>query len=153
MGILSQVENVLTVKELDMFAAHITNSPKNDFQNFRLIIDYESIKNRVKLLIEKEFATTVLEYKYLGMEYNTFTVGEKQDVHIDFTKRDDKPDYSSIVYWSKDFDGGEIYFPQDNTEIKPQAGSLIYWANPMLHGVKEVKSGNRYATSFFWVKN
>ena len=153
MGIIRQIEDVLTAQELDAFAKHIFNSPKNDFENFRSMIDYESIKSRVKSLIEAEFATTVLDYSYLGMEYDTFTVGEKQHVHIDFTKRDEKPDFSSIVYWVNDFDGGEIYFPEDKIEIKPKAGSLIYWSNPVLHGVKEITKGNRYATSFFWIKN
>ena len=153
MGIIRQIEDVLTTKELDLFAKHISNGPKNNFENFRSMVDYESIKSRVKSLVETGFATTVSDYEYLGLDYDTFTVGEKQHVHIDFTKRDDKPDYSSIVYWSKDFDGGEIYFPQDDTEIKPKAGSLIYWENPILHGVKEITKGNRYASSFFWVKN
>ena len=104
-------------------------------------------------MVETGFATTVSDYEYLGMEYDTFGVGEKQQVHIDFTHRENKPNFSSIVYWVNDFDGGEIYFPQDEIEIKPKAGSLIYWENPILHGVKEITKGNRYASSFFWVKN
>ena len=147
------MEDVLTAEELDLFAKHISSSTKGDFQNFRLTIDYESIKNKVKSLIETEFATTVSEYDYRGLEYDTFGVGEKQPLHIDFTHREHKPDFSSIVYWVNDFDGGEIYFPEDGIEIKPSAGLLICWVNPILHGVKEIIKGNRYATSFFWVKN
>ena len=153
MGIIRYFEDVLTNKELDLFAKHVSSGPKNDFQNFRLTIDYESIKNRVKSLVEAEFKTTVSDYEYLGTDYDTFTVGEKQHVHIDFTKRDAKPDYSSIVYWSRDFDGGEIYFPEDDTEFKPKAGSMIFWVNPIYHGVREITRGERYASSFFWVKN
>jgi hypothetical protein len=153
MGIIRQIEDVLTTRELDLFAKHISNGPNNDFENFRSMIDYESIKSRVRSLVETGFATTVSDYEYLGMEYDTFGVGEKQQVHIDFTHRENKPDFSSIVYWVNDFDGGEIYFPQDEIEIKPKAGSLIYWENPILHGVKEITKGNRYASSFFWVKD
>jgi predicted 2-oxoglutarate/Fe(II)-dependent dioxygenase YbiX len=153
MGLIHQIQDVLTIEELDLFAKHISNISKDEFQNFRSMIDYESIKNRVKTLIEAQFATKVSDYDYFGTEYDTFGVGEKQQVHIDFTKRDDKPDFSSIVYWVNDFDGGEIYFPEEEIEIKPKAGSLIYWANPTFHGVKKITKGNRYATSFFWIKN
>ena len=153
MGIIHYIHDVLTVEELDLFAHHVSTTSKDSSPSFPSTLNHDTIKQRVKSLIETEFKTTILDYEYIGMDYDTFTVGEKQHVHIDFTKRDDKPDYSSIVYWSKDFDGGEIYFPQDDTEIKPKAGSLIYWENPILHGVKEITKGNRYASSFFWVKN
>ena len=153
MGLIHYIHDVLTAEELELFAHHVSTTSKDSSPSFPSTLDYDTIKQRVKSLIETELKTTILDYEYIGMEYDTFTVGEKQHVHIDFTKRDDKPDYSSIVYWSKDFDGGEIYFPQDDTEIKPQAGSLIYWVNPIYHGVKEITRGDRYATSFFWVKN
>ena len=153
MGLIRYIHDVLTVEELDLFAQHVSTTPKGSFPIFPPTLNYDTIKQRVKSLIETEFDTTISDYEYPGLQYSIFSVGDKQDIHIDFTKRDTKPDYSSIVYWSKDFDGGEIYFPQDNTEIKPQAGSLIYWVNPIYHGVKEITRGDRYATSYFWIKN
>ena len=146
------VEDVLTQEELAIFAQHISTTSKDDFPIFPPAISNSEIKQRVKLLIEIEFGTTVSDYDFLGLDYNVFSPGEKQDVHTDFSKRADRPDFSSIVYWSKDFDGGEIYFPEDGVEIKPKAGSLIFWSNPVLHGVKEITRGDRYATSFFWIK-
>lgn len=153
MGIIRCIEDVLTAEELDLFAQHISTTSKDSFPSFPPTINRDTIKQRVKSLMETEFNTTISDYEYLGLDYDTFTVGEKQHLHIDFTKKDNKPNFSSIVYWSKDFDGGEIYFPQDDTEIKPKAGSLIFWVNPIYHGVKEVTRGDRYATSFFWIKN
>jgi hypothetical protein len=146
------IEDVLTQEELAIFAQHISTTSKDDFPIFPSAISNSAIKQRVKLLVEIEFGSTVSDYDFLGLDYNVFSPGEKQDVHTDFSKRADRPDFSSIVYWSKDFDGGEIYFPDDGVEIKPKAGSLIFWSNPVLHGVKEVTRGDRYATSFFWVK-
>ena len=146
------IENVLTSSELEFFEQHASSISKEDFPSLPLTINFNSIKHRVKSLVEEKYSTEIFDYEYPGLDYNVFSPGEKQDVHTDFSKRADRPDFSSIVYWSKDFDGGKIYFPDDGIEIKPKAGSLIFWSNPVLHGVKEVTRGDRYATSFFWVK-
>jgi hypothetical protein len=152
MSRIHYIEDLLTASELEIFAQHISNTPKDGFPSLPPTINYESIRDRVKSLIEAEFSITVQEYDYPGLDYNISTIGEKQDVHIDFTKREERPDFSSTLYWVDSFDGGEIYFPDDKIEIKPKEGSLIFWRNPVFHGVKEITAGDRYASSFFWVK-
>jgi hypothetical protein len=53
--------------------------------------------------------------------------------------------YGSIVYLN-DFEGGEIYYPKQNIEYKPNNGDLIIHSSEMkcMHGVKSVKSNKRY---------
>lgn len=145
-------EDLLTASELEFFAQHVLNTQKDGFPSLPSTIDHESIKDRVKSLIETEYSVKVSEYDYPGLDYNISTVGDKQDVHIDFTKRDERPDFSSTIYWSNDFTGGEIYFPDYGMEIKPKEGSIVFWENPVFHGVKEITAGDRYASSFFWIK-
>jgi hypothetical protein len=62
-------------------------------------------------------------------------------------------DLSNVLYFNDDYEGGEIYFTQYGIEFKPSAGSLLLFpsAANFSHGVKEIKSGNRLATSTFWV--
>jgi hypothetical protein len=61
-------------------------------------------------------------------------------------------DKSGILYLNDDYKGGEIFFPDQNLTIKPDAGSLIvfegHFSKP--HGVKEVKSGPRYNLVTFY---
>ena len=60
---------------------------------------------------------------------------------------------SSVIYLNDNYDGGELYFPDHNLEIKPGAGDYITWPGNRWyqHGVKEVKNGVRYTLST-WVR-
>lgn len=56
-----------------------------------------------------------------------------------------------VIYINDDYEGGEIFFPDLDLEIKPKAGQLISWpSGPMFeHGVKHISGGNRYVISSF----
>jgi hypothetical protein len=62
-------------------------------------------------------------------------------------------DLSNVLYFNDDYEGGEIYFTQYGKEFKPKAGSLLIFpaAANFSHGVREITSGYRLATSTFWV--
>jgi hypothetical protein len=50
------------------------------------------------------------------------------------------PSFTMIAYLDSDYSGGEIFF--EDAEIKPSAGSILIFKNP-LHGVREMQSGHR----------
>lgn len=56
-----------------------------------------------------------------------------------------------VLYINDDYEGGELFFPDIDLEIKPKSGQLIAWpSGPFFeHGVKEISSGNRYVVSSF----
>lgn len=56
--------------------------------------------------------------------------------------------YGLIIYFN-DFEGGEVYYPNQNIEYKPKRGDLLIHSaeEHCLHGVKEVKSEVRYSHS------
>lgn len=58
------------------------------------------------------------------------------------------PIFGTVIYFN-DFDGGEIYYPKQNIEIKPKKGDLIIHGTEEFcaHGVKPVKSAKRYSYS------
>ena len=60
--------------------------------------------------------------------------------------------YSAIFYINDDYDGGEIYFPNWDIEIKPKAGSLVIFPSndEYVHGVKEIKNLNRYSIAIWY---
>jgi len=60
---------------------------------------------------------------------------------------------SSVIYLNDNYDGGELYFPDHNLEIKPSAGDYITWPGNRWyqHGVKEVTGNVRYTLSI-WVR-
>lgn len=54
---------------------------------------------------------------------------------------------STVAYLNDNYSGGEIYFPQVDIEIKPSAGSIIFFPSNFVftHTVKPITDGFRYA--------
>ena len=61
----------------------------------------------------------------------------------------DNTAYGIVVYINDDYEGGEIYYVNQDIIYKPKAGDLIIHSSEekCRHGVKEVISGIRYAWS------
>lgn len=57
--------------------------------------------------------------------------------------------WGTILYINDDYSGGEIYYPELNIEYKPQAGDLLIHAAHVVHGVRKVTKGIRFAYSNF----
>jgi hypothetical protein len=62
------------------------------------------------------------------------------------------PVVSGVLYLNDEYEGGEIYFPEQGIKIKPEAGSLIMFPayRPYFHHPLPVTSGNKYMVPFFW---
>lgn len=62
--------------------------------------------------------------------------------------------FGAVLYLNDDFDGGEIYFPNHETTLKPEPGTLVFFPGqlPYLHGVHEVTRGVRYNMASFWTE-
>jgi predicted 2-oxoglutarate/Fe(II)-dependent dioxygenase YbiX len=60
--------------------------------------------------------------------------------------------YVGILYLNEDYEGGTLYFPDHNIEIKPKTGQFIMFPGGMenIHGVSEITAGTRYTMVSFW---
>jgi hypothetical protein len=84
--------------------------------------------------------------------------GIEQRPHSDKQLNDGRPnafptyDLSSLFYYNDDYEGGEIYFPQHDIEIKPKAGMALMFVGDInyLHGVRMITSGFRFTTPSFY---
>ena len=84
--------------------------------------------------------------------------GLEQQPHADKQLNDGSPnpfptyDINSLFYYNDEFEGGELYYPDYEFEIKPSPGLAV--AHPgdifYLHGVKMVTSGERFTTPSFY---
>jgi len=108
--------------------------------------------------VERKFDCIVLPRPPVIMRWRP---GIEQRPHADKQLNDGRPnafptyDLSSLFYYNDDFEGGEIYFPQHDIEIKPKAGMAVMFVGDVnyLHGVRMVTSGFRFTTpSFYTVK-
>jgi predicted 2-oxoglutarate/Fe(II)-dependent dioxygenase YbiX len=61
-------------------------------------------------------------------------------------------DIATIVYLNDDYEGGELYFPNQDIKFKPKRGAAYFFPGDMnyIHGITEVTSGIRYTCPFFW---
>jgi predicted 2-oxoglutarate/Fe(II)-dependent dioxygenase YbiX len=88
--------------------------------------------------------------------------GQRQQPHADKElhegegrgKPNDFPyyDIAGLFYINDDYEGGELYFPNQGIQFKPKAGAAYFFPGDMhyIHGVTEVRSGVRYVCPFFW---
>lgn len=79
------------------------------------------------------------EIQYLGANSN-------QSVHIDGNGSGEDVRWGLVVYLtdSKDYDGGEIFYPKYDLEIKPERGSIAIHRGNVEHGVKAVSRNPRF---------
>lgn len=61
-------------------------------------------------------------------------------------------DIAGLFYLNDDYEGGELYFPNQGIQFKPKRGSAYFFPGDMnyIHGVTAIKSGIRYVVPFFW---
>lgn len=87
---------------------------------------------------------------------NKYNTGEYMGPHVDSGDPTDKrhPYISGVLYLNNDYDGGELYFKNQEITIKPEAGSMVIFPSyePYIHHAKVVLSGNKYISPFFWFK-
>ena len=75
--------------------------------------------------------------------------------HIDSYGENPKEILSIVLYLNDNYEGGELYFPNQNIKIKPEAGSLIAFPSiqPYSHEALPVISGTKYISPGFWAKD
>lgn len=75
--------------------------------------------------------------------------------HIDSHKGYESVQFSSIAYLNDNYDGGELYFPNQDFLYKPKAGDIVTFPSggtEYPHEVKKVKSGKRYTIAMWHSK-
>ena len=75
--------------------------------------------------------------------------------HIDSYSDSPKEVLSIVLYLNNNYEGGELYFKNQNIKIKPEAGSLIAFpsVDPYFHESMPVLSGIKYISPGFWIKD
>lgn len=99
--------------------------------------------------ISKEFNVTK-ELFCQDSQIGRWDLGEGSGPHTD-TQNAGFVKYSSILYLSGDYEGGEIEFPEQGIQYKPIARDLIIFpCKNLVHEVYPVTSGNRSTVVGFY---
>ena len=118
---------------------------------------FGNLFSRMKNNIQAVFPVEVIPN---GLSICKWAIGDSQPVHADKQEQDGRPncqqdqDIASVMYINdgSEFEGGELYFPNQSLQIKPKAGMAVFFPGDInySHGVKTVTSGARYTIPFFW---
>jgi len=84
-----------------------------------------------------------------------YSTGKQMGPHVDSYGDERSPVLSVVLYLNDDYDGGDLYFPNQNISIKPSAGSLVAFPSiePYYHQSNIVTRGIKYMSPGFWYKN
>lgn len=133
----------------DKVSKNLYKKPES-FQILKTAID--KLQNEIEMHFGRP-----LEEGFPGIRM--WSPGEYQPLHADGEDPEGHPneayvvDYGSVIYLNDDYDGGEIYFPDQDIDFKPKAGTVVFFPsnNMFIHGVREILSGYRYTCPQFWV--
>lgn len=102
-------------------------------------------KNALKIWSEKtnnNFPESWVTKNYTIRKYKT---GGSMGAHVD--KNIDNPlnsmDWTCLIYLNDDYEGGELVFDNLNIELKPTAGSAVFFPCLESHSVNEIVSGTK----------
>jgi hypothetical protein len=119
----------------------------------------KGMQARLKTKVDKFFnvdaiATSAAVVRWLPGQFQQPHADKELHVGEDRGKPNDFPyyDIAGLFYLNDDYEGGELYFPEQGIQFKPKAGSAYFFPGDMnyIHGVTEITSGIRYVCPFFW---
>jgi hypothetical protein len=77
--------------------------------------------------------------------------GTKGGLHIDAQDPEPWIEWSTVIYLNEDFEGGQIYFPNQNVVYSPKALSAVFFpsaGSEYVHGITTVTKGNRHTALY-----
>jgi hypothetical protein len=130
----------------------------NDEIDFKILKIVSSVNHIIKFSITNYCTKYGLQQPWLPDYFSIkkYMPGADMGPHVDSSDPTDvyHPVLSGVIYLNDDYEGGEIEFPNQNINIKPESGSLIIFpsVDPYVHHPKKIISGNKYMIPLFWYK-
>jgi hypothetical protein len=152
-------ENGTVIYDSDYWANRVATYPTIQRANPEIPILIEKMVGRLKTEVDSFFSVNAMPTSPAMVRW---LPGQLQMPHADKElhegpdagKPNDFPyyDIAGLFYVNDDYEGGELYFPNQGISFKPKAGAAYFFPGDKnyIHGVSEVISGTRYTVPFFW---
>jgi len=90
----------------------------------------------------------------MPLSISKYSTGKSMGPHVDDYGNGEDPNISVVLYLNDKYEGGEIYFKEQDIKIKPKAGSIVIFPSvePYYHESLPVISGIKYMSPGFWRK-
>lgn len=122
-----------------------------------MVQSHQRILRFLEMMITGEFGIEVPVYsEYLG--FARWPVGYQLHPHADSEEPSGAPhpfphrDFAAMIYLNDDFEGGEIFFPNQELELRPVPGVMVTFPGTLryLHGVRPITQGVRHTIASFF---
>ena len=152
-------ENGTVIYDSDYWENRVITYPNISKTDPSVIDIIEGMVARLKIEVDSYFSvdaapTSPAMVRWLPGQFQMPHADKELHSGPDAGKPNDFPwyDIAGLFYINDDYDGGELYFPNQGIQFKPRAGSAYFFPGDMnyIHGVSEIKSGIRYTVPFFW---
>lgn len=152
-------ENGTVIYEAEYWKDRVASEFTLESINPEIVKIIKEMMERLKPVVENHFKVKI---RPTGATIVRWLPGQLQNPHADKElhegpdagKPNDFPHYdlASLFYLNDDYEGGELYFPNQKIQFKPKRGAAYFFPGDMnyIHGVTEIKSGIRYTCPFFW---
>jgi hypothetical protein len=157
------IENFISPEEAEtLISEQINPSETNPYPDYykdrfggtafpynKIVMDilrkYGKLSNEVHK-IQNGFVNPIYVFKSFGSHW---TSGSKGHLHLDAQGPEPWIEWSTIIYLNspEEYDGGVIYFPNQNFEYKPKQYSAVFFpsaGSEYIHGITTVTSGQRH---------
>lgn len=90
----------------------------------------------------------------MPISVSKYSTTKSMGPHVDDYGNEDNPNISVVLYLNDEYEGGELYFKDQDIKIKPEAGSIVIFPSvePYYHESLPVVSGIKYMCPGFWRK-
>ena len=152
-------ENGTVIYDSDYWANRVATYPTIEKVNPEIPKIIEGMVARLKIEVDKFFnvdaePTSPAMVRWLPGQLQMPHADKELHDGPDAGKPNDFPyyDIAGLFYINDDYEGGELYFPNQGIKFKPKAGAAYFFPGDMnyIHGVSQIKSGTRYTVPFFW---
>jgi hypothetical protein len=152
-------ENGTVIYDSGYWDNRVATYPTINKTNREIPLVIEKMVARLKVEVDKFFAvdaqpTSPAMVRWLPGQLQMPHADKELHIGDDAGKPNDFPyyDIAGLFYINDDYEGGELYFPNQNIEFKPKKGAAYFFPGDMnyIHGVREIRSGIRYTVPFFW---
>lgn len=159
-------ENGVIIYDASYWEDRVASSSTLTKYNKQIFDLIEKLQLRLKVEVDKFFN---VDAKATGPTVVKWNKGQFQYPHADKElhkyekwggspevegKPNDFPfyDIAGLFYINDDYEGGELYFPEQGIQFKPKAGAAYFFPGDRnyIHGVTEITSGTRFTCPFFW---
>ncbi len=129
-------------QEIDYFKIQTFNEIANN--DVKIIGLLQNIAKNTYNQILEDYEGPFEDFLERKTHISKFDPDAEMPSHFDESRPND---IATLIYLNDNYEGGQLYFPELNIEIKPKTGDMISFPdNPsFMHGVKKVVGSNRYA--------